>query len=272
MAKRAALFSPFREFFALIVAIVVSAVLIQTNDMPQMIRVRAQVESVVKVVLSPFRFVPHAVKLWEENKVLRRQAVALSQENAMLKEAFLENIRLRKLLGFKERELRPVIAAEVIGRGAPYLPNRLLLNMGSNSGVKQRSAVVTADGLVGKIINVGPMSSVAGILMDRNMGVAARLQTSRVDGIIHWDGGQALHLDHIPITTKVQPGERVITSGIGGIYPEGLFVGTVTIVRDAPDNLFKIIYVRPNVDFSRLEEVFILEPVQWALDPLMLSE
>ncbi len=131
---------------------------------------------------------------------------------------------------------------------------------------------MTADGLVGKIINVSLSSSVAAILMDRNMGVAARLQNNRVDGIVHWDGGQALRLDHIPITTEVQPGERVITSGIGGIYPEGLFVGTVATVRDAPDNLFKIIKVRPNVDFARLEEVFILEPVQWALDSLMHSE
>jgi rod shape-determining protein MreC len=272
MAKRVSFFSPFREFFALIVAIVVSAILIQTNDVPQMIRVRAQVESVVKVILSPFRFVPHAVKLWEENEILRRQTIALSQENAMLKEALLENVRLRKLLGFKERELRSVIAAEIIGRGAPFLPNRLLLNMGSNNGVKRRSAVVTADGLVGKIIDVGSTSSVAGILMDRNMGVAARLQDSRVDGIVHWDGGHALRLEHIPITTKVEPGERVVTSGIGGVYPEGLLVGIVRSVRDAPDKLYKIIVVSPAVDFSHLEEVFILEPVQWELDALRHSE
>ena len=93
MTKRTSMFSPSREFFALIVAIVVSAVLIQTNDAPQMIRVRAQVESVVKVMLSPFRFIPHAVKLWKENEILRRQAMALSQENAMLKEAFLEKVQ-----------------------------------------------------------------------------------------------------------------------------------------------------------------------------------
>ena len=145
MARRPALFSPSREYFALVVVLVVSALLIRTNDVPQMTRVRAQVESVVAVMTSPFRFLPHAVQLWKENEIIRRQALVLSQENARLQVAAEENIRLRKLLGFKEQELRPVIAAEVVGRGTPLLPNRLLLNMGEHDGVKTRSAVVTCD-------------------------------------------------------------------------------------------------------------------------------
>jgi rod shape-determining protein MreC len=272
MPRRPAFFSPSREYFALVVVLVVSAVLIQTNEVPQMTRVRAQVESTVASLTSPFRVLPHALQLWKENAILRRQVLVFSQENARLKEAVSENIRLRKLLGFKEQEQRSVIAAEVVGRGAPLLPNRLLLNMGEHEGVKERSAVVTADGLVGKIIRVGPNSAVVGILMDRNMGVAAMLQESRVDGIIHWDGGRYLWLDHIPITTTVQPGERVTTSGLGGIYPKGLLIGLVKDIRDAPDGLFKIIRVNPSVDFNRLEEVFVLEPFQREAESLMLSK
>jgi len=272
MPRRQALFSPSREYFALVVVIVVSAILIRTNDVPQMTRVRAQVESVVTVLTSPFRFLPHAVQLWKENESLRRQALVLSQENASLKEALQENTRLRKLLGFKERELRPVVAAEVIGRGTPLLPNRLLLNIGKREGVKERSAVVTADGLVGKIIRVGPTSAVAGILLDRNMGVAAMLQTSRADGIVHWDGGRSLRLHHIPITIDVQPGERVITSGLGGIYPKGLLVGIVRNVWAAPDGLFNVVNVTPSVNFNRLEEVFILDPIYWETESIAPSE
>jgi rod shape-determining protein MreC len=272
MARRHALFSPSREYFALVVVIVVSAVLIQTNDLPQMIRVRAQVESVVAVLTSPFRFLPRALQLWKENEVLRRQALVLSQENARLKEALHENIRLRKLLGFKEHELRPVTPAEIVGRGAPLLPNRLLLNVGSNDGVKEQSAVVTAEGLVGKILRVTHTSSLASILLDRNMGVAATLQNSRVDGIVHWDGGHRLRLDHVPITIDVKPGSRVVTSGMGGIYPQGLLIGTVQEVTDAPDKMFKIIKVTPSVDFKRLEEVFVLEPVESAAQTLIQSE
>ena len=272
MARRPALFSPSREYFALVVTIVISAVLIRTNDVPQMTRVRAQVESVVAVLTSPFRFIPHAVNLWKENEGLRRQNLALFQENTRLKEALNENLRLRQLLGFKEREPSSVIAAEVIGRGTPLLPNRLLLNMGSRDGVKNRAAVVTASGLVGKIIGVGPSSAVVGILLDRNMGVAAMLQSSRVDGIVHWDGGRELRLDHIPITIDVQPGERVITSGMGGVYPKGLVIGTVRDVQDASDRLFKIIKVAPSIDFRRLEEVFVLEPIQWDIESISPSE
>jgi rod shape-determining protein MreC len=272
MPRRPAFFSPTREYFALVVALVVSAVLIQTNEVPQMTRVRAQVESVVATVTSPFRFLPHALQLWKENAILRRQVIVLSQENARLKEAASENIRLRKLLGFKEQEQRSVIAAEVVGRGAPFLPNRLLLNMGERDDVRERAAVVTADGLVGKIIRVGPNSAVVGILMDRNMGVAAMLQQSRADGIVHWDGGRYLWLDHIPITTTVQPGERITTSGLGGIYPKGLLVGTVKDIRDAADGLFKIIRVTPSVDFNRLEEVFVLEPFDHEDEASMLSK
>jgi len=272
MARRPALFSPSREYFALVVVLVASALLIRTNDAPQMTRVRAQLETTVGALSSPFRFLPHAARLWKENEILRRQVLGLSQENARLKEAVKENARLRRLLGFKEQEQRSVIAAEVVGRGAPLLPNRLLLNMGFYNGVRENSAVVTADGLVGKVIRVGPNSAVVGILMDRNMGVAAMLADSRLDGIIHWEGGAYLYLDHVPITADVKKGERVITSGLGGIYPKGLMIGVVRDARNASDGLFKRIKVAPSVDFNRLEEVFVLEPFQPDSDISIFAE
>ena len=268
MPRRHALFSPSREYFALVVALVVSTILIQTNDAPQMERVRAQTEWFVKFGLNPFRFFVHTRELWRENQDLRRKALLLSQENAYLKEASQENIRLRRLLGFKERELRPVIAAEVIGRGTPLLPNRLLLNLGSDDLIKNQSPVVTADGLVGKIIRVGYTCSVVSTLLDRNMGVAALLQRNRVNGIIHWDGGVGLWMDYVPVSASVQKGDTVITSGEGGIYPKGVFIGTVRDVKNASDGLFRLIKVKPSVDFKRLEEVFILDPDQWAVESL----
>jgi rod shape-determining protein MreC len=268
MPHRHALFSPSREYFALVVAVVVSAVLIQTNDVPQMDRVRSQTEWMVKYGLNPFRFFVHARELWGENQTLRRQALLLSQENAYLKEAMQENIRLRKLLGFKERETRPVIAAEVVGRGTPLLPNRLLLNLGSDDGIKYQSPVVTSDGLVGRIIRVGYTCSVVGTLLDRNMGVAAMLQRNRTDGIVHWDGGLGLWMDYVQVSASVLKGDTVISSGEGGIYPKGLMIGIVREVKNAPDGLFRLIKVRPSVDFKRLEEVFILDPDQWAIESM----
>jgi rod shape-determining protein MreC len=195
--------------------------------------------------------------LTEENKVLRRQNTDLAYQNMQLQDALLENLRLRKLLGFREKSQLQLTAAEVIGQNPHDIVNGLLLNAGRERGIQKSAAVLTADGLVGKIINSDNNFSVCQILFDPNSRVSAKIQRNREFGVIAWDGGNQLKLLYIAKTIKVHVGDVIITSGMSQIFPEHIKIGVVIDVSIESKGMFQDILVQPSVNFNRLEEVQI---------------
>ena len=167
----------------------------------------------------------------------------------------LENIRLRKLLGFRERTKLNLTAAEIIGQNPQDIFNGLILNTGKNVGIEISAAVLTADGLVGKIIKVDKDHSICQILLDPNSRVSAIIQRNRELGIIAWDGGSQLNLLYVTKTIKVHVGDVIITSGMSQIYPENIKIGVVVDVSLEDEGMFQKIVVQPSVNFNRLEEV-----------------
>jgi rod shape-determining protein MreC len=170
-------------------------------------------------------------------------------------DALLENIRLRKLLGFREKSQLQLTAAEVIGQNPHDIVNGLLLNAGSEGGIQKSAAVLTADGLVGKIINSENNFSVCQILFDPNSRVSAKIQRNREFGVIAWDGGNQLKLLYIAKTIKVHMGDVIVTSGMSQIFPENIKIGVVVDVSLEGKGMFQEILVQPSVSFNRLEEV-----------------
>ncbi len=206
----------------------------------------------------------------EENKRLHQKVMELSLRNLWLNEEHLENMRLRELLGFKSQIEHKVIPANVVAKD----PNRryfsVLIDKGSQDGVRRNMPVVNMHGLVGKIVNVSSHSSVVQLLIDPRFRASAKDQRSRVFGIIKPGSGFALRLDNVPLSEDVKMGDQVISSGLGGIFPPGIKIGVVTAVEsseifseeDGSFGIFKMIQVKPSVDFSTLEEVFVLEVVR----------
>jgi rod shape-determining protein MreC len=192
---------------------------------------------------------------------LRRQNVTLAHKNMQLEEAYLENIRLRKLMEFKEQSAFRLIAAEVIGFNPHQVFNGLILNEGNQRGIKRMDAVLTAEGLVGQIVRVDADHSLCQILFDRNSRISAQIQRNRELGIIAWDGGVHLKLLYIAKTIDVLPGDVILTSGYSKIFPRNLKIGVVTEVSKDTEDLFQDIIVQPAVNFNRLEEVFIVREV-----------
>jgi rod shape-determining protein MreC len=193
--------------------------------------------------------------LSENNEILRRENTILAYENMQLQDALLENVRLRKLLGFREKSQLKLTAAEVIGQNPHDIVNGLLLNAGVERGIKKSAAVLTADGLVGKIINSENNFSVCQILFDPNSRVSAKIQRNREFGIISWDGGNKLKLLYIAKTIKVYVGDVIVTSGMSQIFPENIKIGVVIEVSLENKGMFQDIIVQPSVNFNRLEEV-----------------
>ena len=117
------------------------------------------------------------------------------------------------------------------------------------------------NGLAGKIVATSGRFAVAQILYNKDIRVSAKIERSRVDGIIRWEGGSALTLQDVAKTLDVQAGDVVITSEYSSYFPPGLRIGVVSSARGAEGSLFQSVEVRPSVDFSRLEEVFVITSI-----------
>lgn len=146
-------------------------------------------------------------------------------------------------------------AAEVIGENPHDILNGYLLNAGSERGIYISAPAVTAEGLVGKIVNVDNDHSICQILLDPSSRVSAKIQRNRELGVIAWNGGNNLKLLYITKTIKVYVGDVIITSGMSQIFPENIKIGVVVQVSLDTKGLFQEILVKPAVNFNRLEEV-----------------
>ncbi len=197
--------------------------------------------------------------LYEENRRLRAQNTRLALENFQLQDALLENMRLRKLLQFKYESRHTFIPATVIGFSPQDYVSGLLLSSGDLPKVDKNAAVITAGGLVGKIVKISDEYAICQILLDPNSRVSVRVQRNRELGMVAWDGGNQLLLQNVPNTIVIKRGDVLFTSGLSRIFPPKIKVGVVSKVEKDHRKLFQNIQVKPAVNFKRLEEVLIME-------------
>ncbi|MFQ6092190.1 MAG: rod shape-determining protein MreC [bacterium] len=214
--------------------------------------------SILQVGQRAFSWSIRLMNLQQENERLQRLSTELSLENSLLREAKLENERLRKLLEFEGKSQFRLLPAAVIGWDADRTVNSVLINIGQRKGVEKNMPVITPDGLVGKVYRAMPGTSVVQLLLDPNCRVSAIVQRSRVLGIVEWERGTQCFLKNVQARSDVREGDEVVTSGMGGIFPKGLSLGRVSKATGEKWELFKEIIVVPAVDFTHLEEVFVL--------------
>ncbi|MEW6752754.1 MAG: rod shape-determining protein MreC [Candidatus Latescibacterota bacterium] len=202
----------------------------------------------------------HHAQSQQKARFLLTQNVELALDNMRLREAAWENLRLRRALNFRRRVGAPaVIPAEVIGRDPDQLYDTIVIDAGRGAGVAQDCAVVTAAGLVGHVSSVDEHSSVVQLIM--RSSVSALVQSSRAQGIVSWVRGNRFRLRFVETGSRVQEGDRVVSSGLGGRYPKGIPIGVLVEVRTEQRNpLFQEVYLESSVDFLHLEEVFVVRP------------
>jgi len=203
----------------------------------------------------------------DENRKLLEKIVELSLRNSWLNEEHLENQRMRELLEFRQNLDTKVIPAEVLAAE----PNRryfsIMIDKGSGNGVRRNMPVVNLNGLVGKVVEATASSAVVQLMIDPNFRASAQDEKTRVMGIIKLWSGSKLRLDNVPLQEEANAGDRIITSGLGGIFPSGIKIGVITTVESVEDSskldrsfgIFKMIEVTPYVDFNSLEELFVLD-------------
>ncbi|MEN3038143.1 MAG: rod shape-determining protein MreC [Candidatus Kryptonium sp.] len=250
----------FKEYLIFSILVLISLLLLFSGNSSKsylVARIAVELIGFVKHITGVF---PNFYDLKDENKELRKTNVLLLSELNQLREEKLENIRLRKLLGFKEKQNNyEFIPADVVGKTlvSPY--NYIVLNAGENDGVEVNMPVVCELGVVGKIMKTGKNYSIAMILFHKDFRASVKIQRSRVDGILGWEGGDFLSMMNVSKTMDVEVGDVVITSEYSTIFPAGFEVGVVAGIDNSVPGLFKAIKVKPSVDFTKLEEVFIIK-------------
>jgi len=251
----------FKEYVLLAILLTLSIGLIASNDRTQIRAIRYVTVGVLGGAQNAIGIVPNYFNLRSENRILREQNLTLSEEVNRLREARLENIRLRRLLGLRDTTSTRYIAARVIGKSLQLLRNTITISVGERDGIRPLMPVVTERGLAGKIVATSAGYSVAQVLFHRDMRVSGKVQRSRADGIVAWEGGSMLVLRNIAKTLDVQAGDLVITSEYSSLYPAGIRIGTVSLARQVPGSLFQVVELVPAVDFATLEEVFVIPVV-----------
>ncbi len=206
----------------------------------------------------------YLVGLEEKNLLLQKKLAMLEMENQMLREQALENLRLKRLLEFKNHLDLQTIPAKIIGWDFSRFAKTLLIDKGKKDGIKKGQAVICPQGLVGQIIDEPGRSislSQAPVLLitDPTSRVSVMVQRTRDRAIIQGTGKtDQLLLKYLPTEIKVEKGDRIITSGLSQIFPPGILVGTIEKIETNPFWVSPRGLVRPSVDFQHLEEVLVV--------------
>lgn len=194
-----------------------------------------------------------------ENSGLKLEINSFRRENSRYKELLATHERLRKLLQFKEVIRRPVIAAQVIGLDPTGWFKSIIIDKGKKAGLKWDMPVVNASGVVGRIVSVSIDYAKVLLIVDQNSAVDCLTQQSRDRGMVKGLSTDVCKMDYMAKSSDAVVGEMVITSGLGGIFPKGLPVGRISRVKEVSGEFFKEIEVTPSVDFSKLEEVLVIQ-------------
>ncbi|NLA11309.1 MAG: rod shape-determining protein MreC [Firmicutes bacterium] len=211
-------------------------------------------------------FFDTAVSFYElkaENERLRQELSFMEQQVLSLQELQKENHRYRELLKFAEKSSHRLLAAEVIARDPSQWFGTITVNRGYLDGVKQEMVVITERGLVGMISTVSPNSSQVLLITDPRLPVSATVQRTRdpvTVGIVesYARDSACLRITYLPLEANIQPGDLIITSGLGGIFPKGILIGTVREVEQDQSGMVLAALIEPRVNFNRLEEVLII--------------
>lgn len=248
----------FKEYFILTLLVLFSIILLTTNDNPQLKAIRSYTVATIGIIQNTLATVPNIFELQRENEVLRKLNVTLLDEVSRLREAKLENARLRELLGLKEKIKHKFVTADVIGKTLHLQRNTITLNVGRDDGVNVDMPVVSEQGIVGRVVAVSSNYSIAQLLLNKDFRSSVKIQRSRVDGILAWDGSDRLMIKNVSKKQDVKVGDVVLTSEYSKIFPPDIRVGVVISVKENPVTLFKDIFLEPSVDFTRLEQVFVI--------------
>ena len=223
-------------------------------------------ESIVTTAVSTLYFpaqrivsaVGHYKSIALENEQLKEENARLRQETYHAREGLQELARLHTLVRFDDKWDYPIVTSRVVGHNPGRFLTTMVINRGTEHGVHENMPVFSMNGLVGKVSKATLNHSRVQLLVDPNLKLSVMDRKTRVVGFLESMDGVRLTA-MVPTHAGIRPGDTLITSGLGGIFPKGIPVGTVKDVRKSDLDVMRQMDVEPFQDFTTLEEVFVME-------------
>lgn len=217
---------------------------------------------VVRVCFAPLELPAFQVRSllasWRENQSLRDQLAAARLDAIRSTEARRENDRLRSLLALRDRGTWTVVAAQVAGREPALLTPDLLIDLGSDHGLRPGMIAFAPEGVVGTVTAVQSGSATVRTIFDPQSRVSAIDLRSRVLGVFRTTGGSRCILDRVPVRSDVRAGDTIVSSGYGQLFPFGLPLGVVSGVTTRTNSLTCLIDIDPVLDANRLTHLLVI--------------
>jgi rod shape-determining protein MreC len=204
----------------------------------------------------------------EQNLALQQEIVRLRQEQEGFAEDAAQGRRLQALLGFQQQYISATVAAQVIGTSGTDRSSMISIDKGYKDGLKSDQAVMTPDGVIGKVRDVWAHTAQVLLLNDATSGAGVVLSSSRIRGIVRGTAYGQLLIDNLTSDSRIKVGDQVVTSGGDKVFPRGLPVGEITsIVPDPQHQPYTAITVKPYANLSRLDEVLVVTGTDSTLPP-----
>src|SRR3981189_368613 len=202
----------------------------------------------------------------QQNHDLQEQIARLRLEQAALSEDAIQGHRLQTLLDFQQHYVAATVAAQVIGTSGSDLSRVLYIDKGAKDGLKPDDAVITPDGIIGKLRDVFPHTSQVLLINDQTSGAGVLLASTRLRAILRGSSTGQIVINNLTPDSRIKIGEQVLSSGGDQVYPRGLPVGTIESVKVDPDHQpYTLIQLRPAANLNQLEEVLVITGTQTTL-------
>lgn len=201
----------------------------------------------------------YLVDVKDNNKDLKKKLQELKLKNSLLNEKLNEYGRLKKLLNFKKAYDFKTIACNVIGRNIDGFLKYVIIDAGKADGVTVNDAVISYEGLVGKVVEAYHNTARVSVILNVNSYVSVMNFSTRTVGILSGDGEGGLVVDYYDKLDKVLEGDLFITSGLGGLYPKGIPIGNTVKSIESANGIFQRIFVEQRVNFYKLENVLVVK-------------
>ncbi len=201
----------------------------------------------------------HLPSLSKEKAELEKEVADLRRERLEARGLEAENEELKELLEFSETQAElETVGANIVGQSPDNWQRLMIINKGSSSGIKKYMAVVTEQGLVGRIISVGSRSAVVQLITDSRSGVGARSLRSRETGIVEGRNEETVRFVPMKEDADIKVGDIMETSGLGGTVPPGIAIGRVSQLKKRASGMALFVEVKPFVEFSKLSNVLVI--------------
>lgn len=209
----------------------------------------------------------------QHNLQMKQQIDQLRLERGALSQDVVEAQRLRSILNFKQRYIASTVVAQVIGSSGSAQSQVLVLDKGAREGLRPDMAVITPDGIVGKLRDVFPTTSQLLLISDASSGAGVVLEANHIRAVLHGTDQGAVVIDNLTPDERIQPGEKVVTSGGDQVFPRGLPVGTIASVKpDTAHQPYLLLTIKPAANLRQLEEVLVVTASSDQLNPQTQQE